>query len=63
MDGAVHRIFTGFLYKFINAARIKTCWIDYLPSSGFLSTLQYMYAYSLYLYWTSPGRASPLPSG
>jgi hypothetical protein len=28
LDGAVHHIFTGFLYKFILAALIKTYWLD-----------------------------------
>src|SRR5947207_6004064 len=28
LDGAVHRVFTGFLYKFILAAPIKQYWLD-----------------------------------
>ena len=28
LDGAVHRVFTGFLYKFILAALIKQYWLD-----------------------------------
>ncbi len=28
LDGAVHRIFTGFLYKFILAALIQQYWLD-----------------------------------
>jgi membrane protein involved in D-alanine export len=55
LDGAVHRIFTGFLYKFILAALIKTYWIDRLAHGGFLSTLSYMYGYSLYLYFDFAG--------
>jgi membrane protein involved in D-alanine export len=55
LDRAVHRIFTGFLYKFILAASIKSCWIDYLPQGGFLNTLSYMYGYSLYLYFDFAG--------
>src|SRR6202030_3232824 len=39
LDGAVHRIFTGFLYKFILAASIKTYWIDRLADGGFQSAL------------------------
>ena len=50
LDGAVHRIFTGFLYKFILAASIKSVWIDHIGHAGLLNTLQFMYAYSLYLY-------------
>ena len=34
LDGAVHRIFTGFLYKFLLAASIKTHWIDGLGLAG-----------------------------
>ena len=55
MDGAVHRVFTGFLYKFILAASIKTYWIDHLGHGGFLSTLSFMYGYSLYLYFDFAG--------
>ena len=55
LDGAVHRIFTGFLYKFILAALIKTYWIDRLADGGFLNTLSYMYGYSLYLYFDFAG--------
>ncbi len=55
LDGAVHRIFTGFLYKFLLAAAIKTYWIDALAPDGFLSTLSYMYGYTLYLYFDFAG--------
>ena len=55
LDGAVHRIFTGFLYKFILAASIKIYWIDRLADGGFLNTLSYMYGYSLYLYFDFAG--------
>src|SRR5690348_15887732 len=36
LDGAVHRIITGFLYKFIMAALIQTHWIDRLGHGGLL---------------------------
>ncbi len=55
LDGAVHRVFTGFLYKFILAALIKSCWIDRIGDGGFLNTLSYMYGYSLYLYFDFAG--------
>jgi membrane protein involved in D-alanine export len=55
LDGAVHRVFTGFLYKFIFAASIKTYWIDRLAHGGFLNNLSYMYGYSLYLYFDFAG--------
>ena len=56
LDGAVHHIFTGFLYKFILAALIKTYWLDVVaPLSGLPATLSYMYAYSLYLFFDFAG--------
>jgi membrane protein involved in D-alanine export len=56
LDGAVHRIFTGFLYKFILAALIKTYWLDVVaPQPGFQFTISYMYAYSLYLFFDFAG--------
>ncbi len=55
LDGAIHLVFTGFLYKFILAALIKSEWIDRLGTAGFLSTLSYMYGYSLYLYFDFAG--------
>jgi membrane protein involved in D-alanine export len=50
LDGGIHRIFTGFLYKFILGASIKVYWIDRIAGGGLLDTLSYMYGYSLYLY-------------
>jgi membrane protein involved in D-alanine export len=55
LDGAVHHVFTGFLYKFILAALIHTYWIDRLGGGGFLNTVAYMYGYSLYLYFDFAG--------
>lgn len=56
LDGAAHRIFTGFLYKFILAYLIKEYWLD--PVSGgktLLDTISYMYAYSFYLFFDFAG--------
>jgi membrane protein involved in D-alanine export len=56
LDGAVHRVFTGFLYKFIIAALVKRYWLD--PSaagSGLLANVSYMYAYSMYLFFDFAG--------
>ncbi|MDR3574490.1 MAG: D-alanyl-lipoteichoic acid biosynthesis protein DltB [Anaerolineaceae bacterium] len=56
LDGGIHRIFTGFLYKFILAALIKTYWLD--PVSGgthLLQIVSYMYAYSFYLFFDFAG--------
>ena len=56
LDGAVHRIFTGFLYKFILASLINTFWLEKVVSQpGFLSNLSYMYAYSFYLFFDFAG--------
>lgn len=56
LDGAVHRIFTGFLYKFILAALIKTYWMDPAAAAGGrLMLASYMYAYSLYLFFDFAG--------
>ncbi len=56
LDGAVHHIFTGFLYKFILAALIKTYWLDPVAQgTQFLHIVSYMYAYSLYLFFDFAG--------
>jgi membrane protein involved in D-alanine export len=56
LDGAVHRIFRGFFYKFILAALIKQYWLDRAASSGsFVALLSYMYAYSFYLFFDFAG--------
>ncbi len=49
-------IFRGFLYKFIIAYLINRYWLDPLNQTfGFLPTLQYMYAYSFYLFFDFAG--------
>lgn len=49
-------IFRGFLYKFIIAYLINKYWLDPLNQSfGFLPTLNYMYAYGLYLFFDFAG--------
>jgi membrane protein involved in D-alanine export len=56
LDGAVHRIFTGFLYKFILAAVVKRYWMDRAAAGTDLAAnLSYMYAYSLYLFFDFAG--------
>ncbi len=56
LDGAVHRIFRGFLYKFIIAALIKQYWLEPVASGhGFGAVMSYMYAYSLYLFFDFAG--------
>jgi len=56
LDGGIHRIFTGFLYKFILAALIKQYWMDPVAqASGFLPVASYMYAYTFYLFFDFAG--------
>ncbi len=56
LDGAVHRIFRGFFYKFILAALIKQYWLERAASSGrFTALVSYMYAYSFYLFFDFAG--------
>ena len=56
VDGAVHRIFTGLLYKFIIAELIRRYWVDPAANTaGPLSMISYMYAYSLYLFFDFAG--------
>lgn len=56
LDSAVHRIFNGFLYKFILAALIKQYWMDPVAKGDDLLTIaSYMYAYSLYLFFDFAG--------
>jgi membrane protein involved in D-alanine export len=52
----VHRIFRGFLYKFILAALIKQYWLDRVASEAtFGALVSYMYAYSFYLFFDFAG--------
>jgi membrane protein involved in D-alanine export len=56
LDGAVHRVFTGFLYKFLVAALVKRYWLDPAAAgTGLPATVSYMYAYSLYLFFDFAG--------
>jgi membrane protein involved in D-alanine export len=56
VDGAVHRIFTGFLYKFILAELIRRYWMDPVASAtDLMGNVAYMYAYSLYLFFDFAG--------
>ncbi len=56
LDTGVHRIFIGFLYKFILAALIKQYWLDPVTSGKDLASMvSYMYAYSFYLFFDFAG--------
>jgi membrane protein involved in D-alanine export len=59
VDSGIHRVFTGFLYKFIIAALIKRYWLDPVAeASGLLNIISYMYAYFLYLFFDFAGYSS-----
>ena len=56
LDAGVHKVFTGFFYKFILAALISQFWMRpalHHHSAGAL--LSYMYAYSFYLFFDFAG--------
>lgn len=56
LDSAVHRIFTGFLYKFIIAYLISEHWMNpALAHKGVLAGISYMYAYTFYLFFDFAG--------
>ncbi|MBI2853995.1 MAG: D-alanyl-lipoteichoic acid biosynthesis protein DltB [Chloroflexi bacterium] len=56
LDGALHRVFMGFLYKFILAMLIKQYWLDpWAGSSQAWGIISYMYAYSFYLFFDFAG--------
>jgi membrane protein involved in D-alanine export len=56
LDGAVQRVFTGFLYKFILAALIKQYWLDPVSKGlDYFHLGSYMYAYTFYLFFDFAG--------
>jgi len=56
VDGGVHRVFTGLLYKFVLAALIKQYWMDPIAqAAGVLPAVSYMYAYTFYLFFDFAG--------
>ncbi|MGV3531413.1 MAG: MBOAT family O-acyltransferase, partial [Chthoniobacteraceae bacterium] len=56
LDAAVARVFQGFLYKFIIAALISIYWMDRVDGDrSFGGVLQYMYAYTAYLFFDFAG--------
>ncbi len=56
LDIAVERVFRGFLYKFLIAALLSRYCVDPLEHKpDGLSTLLYMYAYSVYLFFDFAG--------
>jgi membrane protein involved in D-alanine export len=56
LDHALHRIFTGFFYKFIVAALLKRYWLEPAGAAvGLASTVSYMYAYTVHLFFDFAG--------
>jgi membrane protein involved in D-alanine export len=56
LDAGVHKLFTGFFYKFILAALISERWMrPALHHHGAGAVLSYMYAYSFYLFFDFAG--------
>jgi hypothetical protein len=56
LDAGVHKVFTGFFYKFILAALISERWMrPALHHHGAGAILSYMYAYSFYLFFDFAG--------
>jgi membrane protein involved in D-alanine export len=52
----IWKIFNGVAYKFIIGALISTYWMAKVPADrSFLNTLNYMYSYSLYLFFDFAG--------
>jgi membrane protein involved in D-alanine export len=56
LDGAVHQVFTGFLYKFILAALVSRYWLDRAEAGhGLWHLVSYAYAYTFYLFFDFAG--------
>ncbi len=55
-DLAIHRLFTGFFYKFVVAHLVHDQWLVKIPETPtFGHTVSYMYGYSLYLFFDFAG--------
>lgn len=56
IKGGAWRLFLGLSYKFIFGALINNLWLTKIPvNHSFLNTMNYMYAYSLYLFFDFAG--------
>ena len=52
----IFRLFQGMAYKFIAALLIHDCWLGAIPAEPtFISSIEYMYAYTLYLFFDFAG--------
>lgn len=56
LRNGIWKLFTGLAYKFIFATLINNYWMSKIPHvHDFLTTVNYMYAYSLYLFFDFAG--------
>lgn len=56
LRSGIWKLFTGLAYKFIFGTLINNYWMSKIPHThGFFTTLNYMYAYSLYLFFDFAG--------
>ena len=55
IDEGVSQIFRGLLYKFVIAALIQKLVFPRVESPGFVGAVEYMYAYSFYLFFDFAG--------
>ncbi len=56
LNFAVHRLFTGFFYKFVLAYLVNKHWLERIPATPSLGhSVSYLYGYSLYLFFDFAG--------
>lgn len=56
LKNGIYKLFLGIAYKFIIATLIYTYWIKTIPANhNIISSVNYMYAYSLYLFFDFAG--------
>lgn len=58
LDTGIHKIFIGFLYKFILGQFLVTYIFPHLTATDIKDTVGYMYTYSLYLFFDFAGYSS-----
>lgn len=59
LTAGIYRIFKGVFYKFFIANLINMYWMSKIPSAhSFIHTINYMYSYSLYLFFDFAGYSS-----
>ena len=55
LRAGIWKLMWGALFNFVISSLIYTNWISKLPESGFLATISYMYAYTLFLFFNFAG--------